>query len=79
MSRRGVVLQVAEDAYRGRESRSKLVGADDFEALQDEFWEYGPEPVGFVFEIDDDALEELPDEWAVRSKWWLDGAGDAPD
>lgn len=70
MTRRGVVVQIAEDAYRG--SRSKLVDADDLEELQDELTRYGPEPVGFVFEIDDEAVDELGDEWAVRSKWWLD-------
>lgn len=73
--RRGAVLQVAKEAYRKKAhtgSRAKLVDVDDFEFLQEELARYGPEPVGFVFELADSGLEAVPDEWAVASRWWLE-------
>lgn len=73
--RRGVVLQVAKDAYRKQRggSRARLVDCDDLEALQDDLARFGPEPVGFVLEMSDRGLEAVPAEWSVRSRWWTGG------
>lgn len=71
--RRGVVVQVAEEAYRKQAggSRARLVDGDDLEALLDELARYGPEPVGFVIELHEDGVDDVPDGFAVRSRWWL--------
>lgn len=71
MSRVRAELAVDPEVYR--RGRSRLVDVEDLEDLQDALETYGPEPVGFVIELNERGLQDLPDEWRVERLVNVDG------
>lgn len=81
-------IAVHADAWRAEgplRKRSRLVDVEDLEALVDELERYGPEPVGFVIEVDQAGLEQLPVDWHVERRvgvaedWWRHSLLEEPE